>query len=93
MSQREIVFWFYVLGLGIGVVSLAAIPQTYWKYIADWQKAIFGFQILLAICGVLIAYWVSEDQKEIERHRDELHTISKRIYELEKHQTEDEKED
>jgi len=65
VNAREAVFWIYIIALAIGIVSIATIPIEYWKDIADWQKALFGFQILLGICGVLIAFWVSEDVDEI----------------------------
>jgi len=65
LNAREAVFWIYLINLAIGIVAIATIPGEYWKYIADWQKALFGFQILLGTCGVLIAFWVSEDVDEI----------------------------
>jgi hypothetical protein len=65
VNAREAVSWIFLIDLVIGIIAIAAIPQDYWKYIADWQKALFAFQILLGICGVLIGFWVSGDADEI----------------------------
>jgi hypothetical protein len=76
VNAREAVFWICLINLAIGVVAIATIPQESWKYIADWQKALFGFQILLGICSVLIAFLISEDV-------DEIRTLQVRIERLE----------
>jgi hypothetical protein len=92
MNARQAVFWIYLIALIIGIVSIVAIPIESWKYIADWQKALFGFQILLGICGVLIAYWVVRDGEDLKNHQGQFRRISDRLDEIEKrHREEDEK--
>ena len=84
MNAKQVVFWIYVVAFAIGALAIVSIPQDAWKYIADWQKGVFGFQILLGICGILIAWWVSEDDGKIEDHRIELRHISERVHDLER---------
>lgn len=67
---RLIVFLLYVVGFVIGVVGLSMIPMETWEFLLEhepWLAAIYGYSLLLAFCGLLVAYWVWQDGEELDR--------------------------
>jgi len=65
-SLRGFVLFIYVIAFLLSLGTIASIPSAAWRYIADWQKISLGFGILVAFCGVLLAYFVWEDGRRIE---------------------------
>jgi hypothetical protein len=66
MNLRRHVLAVYVIALFLIAVAVGGIPSADWKYVSDWQKGLFAFQILIAVCGVLMAYWLYDDEQRMD---------------------------
>jgi len=84
MNLRKFVVDVYIGVFFLAIGGIALIPGEVWQYISDWQKVLFVFYILVGFCGVLVAYWVYEDDGAIRRIEEQNHLLRKRIEELER---------
>jgi hypothetical protein len=91
--MRDIVVAVYFISFVLILGCIAVIPSDYWRMIQTtipWQGGIFAWDVIIACCGVCIAYWVYRDDEELKVvnwHIRELNetnqSLEKRIKQLE----------
>lgn len=72
MRDRQFVFWVYVLNFLVGLFAVGYILTTFGGNLEVWEISFYIYSLLLAFCGVAIAYWVAEDGKYVEQLVDEV---------------------
>jgi hypothetical protein len=73
MALRGFVLLIYIIAFLIAIISVASIPQEAWQLLSLGQKLVFGFFILVGLCGVLLAYFVWEDGEKLDELSYEIH--------------------
>lgn len=86
MNTREFIVFIYFLNFLIGILSIGYFLITS-NYIDLWQLAFYGYYFILGFCGVALAYWISEDKKDIIYYADEIQKLRGFIQDLKKQKT------
>jgi di/tricarboxylate transporter len=81
MKAREFVVWIYVIAffLSVGGIGSVYFDRSLWKYISLWQQTLFAFYLLVGFCGVLLAYWVHEDEEQIDWLAERLRGLERSV--------------
>lgn len=68
----------YVINFLIGVGAVGYVLNEFGDFLQDWEKALYVYYIGLGLCGLALAYWVSEDEEKIERLVDRILKLEKK---------------
>jgi len=82
--KRLLAVWVYSIAFFLSIIELLVMPNEMWSQIDLWQMAIFGFQRLVGVSAILIAYWVYDDGDAREWLEDEVLKMRDKVSELEK---------
>jgi uncharacterized membrane protein HdeD (DUF308 family) len=63
---RGYVVGFYVISFLLILGVIATIPSAFWTANNAWEEDIFAWDILIGLCGVLLAYWVFKDEEDVK---------------------------
>ena len=77
-NLRSIVLTIYKITFVLGVAGVILTSLATWQYISFQQALLFGFYILLGFCGVLIAYWLVEDDRRISFLEYEIRSLKEK---------------
>jgi hypothetical protein len=76
---RGYVVGFYVISFLLILGVIATIPSAFWTANNAREEDIFARDILIGLCGVLLAYWVFKDEEDV-KNLEACHCIDETRY-------------
>ena len=82
--MRRIVLLIYLGSFLLVLANLIGISPRVWSMMTLEEIGSVLLSVVLSLCGVLLAFWLYDDNIEIERMRGEIDKLRSQVHRLEK---------